>query len=155
MPDIIWHFLYNVFMRTALPLNIFPIENDGYHIKVAIKVNGKNTSMILDTGASRTVFDETRITEFVGDNSIKEHDKLSSGLGTNSMTSKKVLIDNLQLGEIEITDYDATILDLTHVNQSYEKLELEPVDGILGGDILNDYEAIIDYSKQKLVLIKS
>ena len=108
--------------------------------------------MILDTGASRSVFDEAQINKFVDFKQVEDHDKLSSGLGTNTMTSKKVLLDNLQLGEIEITNYDATILDLTHVNQSYQKLELEPVDGILGGDILNDYAAIIDYSTNKLVL---
>jgi len=140
-------------MKSVLPLEIFPIENDGYHIKVAVMVNGKSASLILDTGASRTVFDETRIVEFVDDKHVEEHDRLSSGLGTNTMTSKKVLLEKLNLGEIEIADYDATILDLMHVNQSYEKLDLTPVDGILGGDILNDYNAVIDYKKKELVLI--
>ena len=140
-------------MKTILPLEIFPIEDDGFHIKVTIKVNGKEANMILDTGASRSVFDETRIAGFVDDNVIEEQDRLSSGLGTNTMTSKKVTIEKLQLGEIKIVKYDATILDLMHVNQSYEKLELEPVDGILGGDILNDYKAVIDYAKKELILL--
>ncbi len=68
------------------------------------------------------------------------------------MTSKKVLLSNLKLGELEIVDYDATILDLKHVNQSYEKLDLEPIDGIIGGDILTGYKAVIDYEKKELVL---
>jgi len=140
-------------MKTILPLEIFPIENDGYHIKVIIKINGKEACMILDTGASRTVFDETRITSFVTDNVVEEQNRLSSGLGTNTMTSKKVAIEKLQLGEIEVTNYNGTVLDLVHVNQSYEKLDLTPVDGILGGDILNDYQAIIDYAKKELTLI--
>ncbi len=142
-------------MKTILPLTIFPIEDDGYHVKITININGKKASMILDTGASRSVFDETRIVGFVDNNHVEEQDRLSSGLGTNTMTSKKVMIDKLQLGEIEISNYDATILDLMHVNQSYEKLELEPVDGILGGDILNDYYAVIDYAKGELTLKNS
>jgi hypothetical protein len=141
-------------MKTILPLEIFPIENDGYHIKIVIKINGKAASMILDTGASRSVFDESRITTFVDDNSVEDHDRLSSGLGTNTMTSKKVTIEKLQLGDIIIDNYEATILDLMHVNQSYEKLELAPVDGVLGGDILSDYQAVIDYAKKELILIK-
>ncbi|PCJ23896.1 MAG: clan AA aspartic protease [Flavobacteriales bacterium] len=139
-------------MKTTIPLTIFPIENDGYHIKVTVKINGKEANLILDTGASRTVFDETRITNFVNDPIIEEQDRMSSGLGTNTMESKKVVIRKLQIGDIEIVNYDATILDLMHVNQSYEKLELAPVDGVLGGDILNDYQAIIDYTKKELVL---
>lgn len=141
-------------MKTILPLEIFSIENDGYHIKIVIKINGKEASLILDTGASRSVFDESRITAFVDDNHVEEHDKLSSGLGTNTMTSKKVTIEKLNLGKIEISNYEATILNLKHVIQSYEKLELAPVDGVLGGDILHDYQAVIDYAKKELILIK-
>jgi hypothetical protein len=141
-------------MKTILPLIIFPIEDDGFHIKVFIYINGKKATMILDTGASRTVFDETRIINFIGDNEMEEQDRLSSGLGTTTMASKKVLLSRIQIGKIEINDYEATILDLQHVNQSYEKLELDHIDGVLGGDILKDYKAIIDYAKQKLVLNK-
>ncbi len=139
-------------MTTTLPLTIFPIENDGFHLKLIIKVNGKNAVMILDTGASRTVFDETRIINFIGDNNLEEHDKLSTGLGTTTMTSKKVILKKIQFGKILITNYDATILDLQHVNQSYQKLELESIDGVIGGDILNDYHAVIDYENATLTI---
>lgn len=141
-------------MISILPLTIFPIEEDGFHIKVMAKVNGKNAVMILDTGASRSVFDESRIANFVGDDLLEEQDRLSSGLGTNTMSSKKVKIKEIRLGKIVIEDYDATILDLMHVNQSYQKLELDPVDGILGGDILNEYKAVIDYANRELKLLK-
>lgn len=140
-------------MKTTLPIELFPIEDDGCHLKVKILINGKEASMILDTGASRTVFDETRIVEFVDKQDIKDQERLSSGLGTNSMTSKKVLIETLELGKIKIKSYNAIVLDLMHVNQSYEKLELESIDGVLGGDILNDYKAVIDYAKKELTLI--
>ncbi|MDG1476456.1 MAG: aspartyl protease family protein [Vicingaceae bacterium] len=59
-------------MKTILPIEIFPIEDDGYHLKVEIVINGKPANLILDTGASRTVLDENRITEFVAEDSIEE-----------------------------------------------------------------------------------
>jgi len=139
-------------MKTILPIEIFSIEDDGCHLKIMISINGKQASMILDTGASRTVFDETRISNFVDEERIEEHDRLSTGLGTNTMESKKVVIDTIELGAIKIANYNAAVLDLMHVNQSYEKLGIEPVDGVLGGDILNDYKAIIDYDRKELVL---
>ena len=142
-------------MKTILPLTIFPIEDDGFHLKVNVKVNGKKAVMILDTGASRSVFDETRIARFIGEINIEDHNRLSSGLGTNTMTSKKVVLKKIQLGELILKEYQATILDLQHVNESYLKLELDPVDGVLGGDILNDYKAVIDYAKKELILITS
>ena len=139
-------------MKTTIPIEIFSIEDDGYHLKVIITINGKLANMILDTGASRTVFDETRIANFLAIENIEEQDRLSTGLGTNTMESKKVIIENLEIGEIIISNYQSVILNLNHVNQSYEKLDLEPVDGVLGGDILNDYKAVISYENKELVL---
>jgi predicted aspartyl protease len=137
-------------MTTILQIEIFPIEDDGYHLKLNMLINKKNASVIIDTGASRSVFDENRIVEFLGHDELEDQDRLSSGLGTNTMVSKKVKLDSLQLGETVIKDYDATILDLSHVNASYEKLGLEPVDGILGGDILFDFNAVINYKEKTL-----
>jgi predicted aspartyl protease len=139
-------------MIAIIPLHIFPIEDDGYHVKIVIEVNRIEVCMILDTGASRTVFDENKAANFIGNSFIKNNDRLSSGIGTTTMTSKKVMIDELRLGKIKIENYDATILDLSHVNQSYQKLGLTPVDGVLGGDILKDYNAIIDYGNKELRL---
>lgn len=139
-------------MTTNLPLTIQAIENDGYHLLTTILINGKNALIIIDTGASRSVFDETRIIDFIGHNNLSEHDKLSSGLGTNTMTSKKVVLDTLNLNGLVLNHYEATILNLHHVNQSYQKIGLNPIDGILGGDILNDYHAVIDYKNSILTL---
>lgn len=139
-------------MKTTLPIEIFAIEDDGFHIKTIIQINDQQANVIIDTGASRSVFDQERIVNFLGHNNLEEHDRMSSGLGTNTMTSKKVEIKKLQIGEVEIASYEATILDLSHVNASYEQLELELIDGVLGSDILVDYNAIIDYKQQVLIL---
>lgn len=139
-------------MTTTLPLTIQAIEDDGYHLLTSILINGKKALVIIDTGASRSVFDETRIVDFIGHNNLDEHDKLSSGLGTNTMTSKKVMLEKLTLNSLEINHYEATLLNLHHVNQSYQKIGLAPIDGILGGDILHDYHSVIDYKNATLTL---
>jgi predicted aspartyl protease len=139
-------------MKTILPLVISSIENDGFHLRLKIIINGKEANLILDTGASKTVFDEEKIVPFLGHNDLEEEERLSTGLGTTTMKSKSVIIDKIELNELVIQNYEATILDLKHVNQSYEKMGLEPIDGILGGDILVDYKAVIDYEKKELVL---
>lgn len=139
-------------MKTVLTIEIFPIEDDGYHLKTSLLVNGKIANVIIDTGASRSVFDETRITNYINFDELEDHDRLSSGLGTNTMVSKIVTLDKLEIGDIAINNYEATILDLSHVNASYEKLDLTPIDGILGGDIMHDYNAVIDYKNGELVL---
>ena len=53
---------------------------------------------------------------------------------------------------MDTTNYEAAVLNLKHVNQTYEKLKLAPVEGILGGDILLKYKATINYDTRELVL---
>lgn len=142
-------------MQTKIPFQLLAIEDDGFHLQLTIKINGRDAILILDTGASRSVFDENRIKNFTTNNQTEDLERLSSGLGTNTMVSKKVHLDKLQLNELSIENYEATILDLSHVNLSYEKLNLSLIDGVLGSDILQAFNAIIDYKKQELHLFKT
>ncbi len=113
-------------------------------------VNKKVANVIIDTGASKTVFDKTRIEKYVTEKTFEKHDSLSSGLGTNTMQSEQVFIKKIKIGELEIENYKTILLDLSHVNKSYEQIGLKPVDGVLGSDILLTYNAIIDYEKKVL-----
>lgn len=141
-------------MTTNLSIVIQPIEEDGFHIISTITINHQPAVVIIDTGASKSVFDENRIEKFVNHHDFKKQDKLSSGLGTNTMESKSVHIDALQLNDLEIKGYNATLLNLEHVNASYQKLDLLPIDGIIGGDILTAHHAVIDYRKKTITLTK-
>ena len=52
-------------MITKIPIQILPIEEDGFHLMTTVKINGKKANLIIDTGASRTIFDETLIKNFL------------------------------------------------------------------------------------------
>lgn len=139
-------------MFTTIPFKILNIDNEGFHLLIKVYVNRKVARIIVDTGASKTVFDKTRIEKFVTERNFDVHEKMSSGLGTNTMQSQTTRIKKMKVGEIEIQDYKAVLLDLSHVNQSYEQIGLAPVDGVLGSDILLHYKAVIDYEKKILKL---
>ena len=139
-------------MITNIPIHTYNIENNGYHLLIEAILNNKKANMLIDTGASQTVFDKNRITNFVGKINFDLNDKLSTGLGTNSMQSHRTTIRKIKLGDILIKDYDAILLDLSHVNRSYKKLKLKPIDGVVGSDLLLRYKAIINYGKPLLKL---
>ncbi len=119
---------------------------------VKLLINGKTARMIIDTGASKTVFDKTAIGKFVKENNFEEYEQLSSGLGTNTMVSHSTMIKKIKLGDVIIENYKAVLLDLSHVNNSYLQIGLKQVDGVLGSDILLKYHAVIDYEKKILKL---
>lgn len=142
------------FMKTKIAIKILKLD-DGFHLVLSIRVNGKPARMVLDTGASKTVFDKTNIKKFLKLEKFESHDKLSTGLGTNDMKSHLVVIKKMKVGEINISDYKSVVIDLSHVNNAYLHMKQKPIDGILGSDILRKYKAVIDYSEGMLLLRKA
>jgi predicted aspartyl protease len=142
-------------MVSKIPIQLIAIENDGFHLMIEVLINNKKANLVLDTGASRTVFDKDEMRSFIDDETqieYQENEKLSSGLGTNSMKSEAFYLASLKLGEFEINDYQALTLDLTHVKLSYESLNLPKIHGVLGGDLLKKFNAVIYYQKKILKL---
>jgi predicted aspartyl protease len=137
-------------MAIKIPIRLLNIEGDGFHLQVKIKINGKVANAIIDTGASKTVFDKTRINNFLKKETLTEHDRMSTGLGTASMQSHAVMLKKLSIGKLDILDYNGVVLDLSHVNQTYVTIGLKPIDAVVGSDVMEKYKAVIDYSKKTL-----
>ncbi|TAL57138.1 MAG: clan AA aspartic protease [Bacteroidetes bacterium] len=138
-------------MKTKIPIKLLKLE-DGFHLLVNMRVNGKPARMLIDTGASKTVFDKERSARFISSGSFEKHDKLSTGLGTSTMKSHLAVIGSISLGNVEIRNYKTVVIDLSHVNVAYGQLKQKPIEGVLGSDILKKYKAVIDYGAKKLVL---
>ena len=139
-------------MTTTIPFKVLSIGGEGFHLIMKLYINRKVANVIIDTGASKTVFDKKRILKYVTNKKFDKHDNLSSGLGTSTMKSHFTSIKKLKIGEIEIMDYQTILLDLSHVNKSYHQVGLTQIDGVLGSDILLKHNAVIDYEKKILKL---
>jgi hypothetical protein len=139
-------------MAIKVPFRLLNIEGDGYHLQISIRINGKLANAIIDTGASKTVFDRTRVVAFLREEIIAEHERMSTGLGTASMESHTVTLKKLAIGKIVIHEYQGVVLDLSHVNSTYKMIGLQPIDVVLGSDLMEKHKAVIDYSKRTLTL---
>ncbi|HMM11788.1 MAG TPA: retropepsin-like aspartic protease [Bacteroidales bacterium] len=135
---------------TSLALELLPIEQDGYHLLVKGRINGKKANFLVDTGASRTVFDEKEIMPYLNNASFEDNEKLSTGLGTSEMPSMVTVIENIRFGRLNIKEYPSVIIDLSNVHKSYDLLGLPRIVGVLGGDLLYQYQCRIDYSKMRI-----
>lgn len=146
-------------MIISIPIEFNEIEDDGYHLFIVAKVNDKKVRLLIDTGASKTVFDDSSIRKVLDIETNEEAFELSphksTGLGTNSMDSRLVTIQKFELGEIILTDYEAVVLPMDNVNEAYRMLEHDEIHGVLGSDILKRFKAIIYYNKKVLKLYSS
>jgi hypothetical protein len=139
----------------SIPLQIIDLHDDGFHPLLEVILFGKAFTVVLDTGASKTAFDHTALFEANESMAILASDRLSTGLGTNSMESSTAFISGMMIGEMPIADFEVAVLDLSTINIAYGQMGHPQVLGVLGGDILMKHKAVIDYGKQVLKLKKS
>jgi predicted aspartyl protease len=141
-------------MVLKIPLQTVMLDGDGFHIFIKATLNSKEANLLVDTGASRTVFDLNRIGKFVrkSKKSFESYGGSTAGLGTNTMESHYTIIKKFGISELCIENFQAILLDMKHVNESYELLGLTAIDGVLGSDVLMEFKAVIDYDKEILKL---
>lgn len=139
-------------MEFPVPIRFIEIEQSGIHIAVSGFVNGNLANILIDTGASQTVFDMNRVHLFSNQTEFEKAEKLSKGLGTDSMEGFKFSINQFILGDLLIDNFDVVSLDLSHINTSYTQLNLGAIDMVLGGDFLKKHGASIRYVSAELWL---
>ena len=115
-------------------------------------IHGKEANFLIDTGASRSVFDPKTISNFIDDIQFEKKEGLTAGVGSSDLESATFKIDTFSLGALEITNYEAVALDLENIHEMYDKLNLPHIDGIIGGDLLKKHKAVINYRNKKLRL---
>lgn len=135
-----------------VPIRLLDIENEGFHIMVDGTIHGKEARFLIDTGASRSVFDPKTIAAFIDSPTFEKKEGTTAGVGSSDLESATFHIDTLSMGDLEIRDYEAVALDLENIYEMYDKLGLPHIDGIIGGDLLKRHKAIINYNSKKMRL---
>ncbi|MCO5936004.1 aspartyl protease family protein [Mucilaginibacter sp. RB4R14] len=136
----------------SVPLNIIDLQGDGFHPLLDIVIFGKPFKVVLDTGASRTAFDRDLLIEVNEQAAIVASERLSTGLGTNTMESATAVIENIWIGDLLIPELEVAVLNLSTINIAYHEMGHPEVLGVLGSDILMKYKAVVDFGKKRLLL---
>lgn len=133
-----------------IPIRLLDIEGEGFHVMIQGKINGMEANFLIDTGASRSVFDPTVITKFIENPSFEKKVGITAGVGGSDLESSTFIIPSLAIGDIEIKNYEAVALDLENIHETYQKLGLPAIDGIIGGDLLYKYKVTLNYRLRKI-----
>lgn len=139
-------------MKTILPIDIVTLgEDNSYHLFVRGSINGEKCDLLIDTGASHTIFDATLIPK-ADDKKKKGKEIQSAGIHEGELKTDLGYIRKFKLGDLKRNDWTVILIDLSHVNGLYRKFTSKRVAGLIGSDFLLQYRAIIDYKKRELVL---
>lgn len=135
--------------ESILPIAVLKIA-DGFHMIVTIKIEGHKARMIVDTAASRTVFDKKRILKMIKQPVVTNNYEAGT-TAAGAIEQQQTQIKELKLDNTIIEDYDATLVDLKDLNNTYKQHKLQPIDGLIGADILVKHKAIIDIETKELI----
>jgi predicted aspartyl protease len=121
------------------------------HLLVRAFINGKPALLGVDTGAPVSALDLNRREHFQL-RSVPVKSKLPSRVQINGAFNRVAIAHRLQLGALGLIDEPMVLIDLGASNRAAKALREEPIDGIVGADILFPTSAIVDCKTQRLVL---
>lgn len=130
----------------GIPL-VFTATN---HFEIVAEINGIKGRFILDTGASNTCigFDKTEYFSLIS----KESKIKAAGAGATNMETSVSTKNLIKIGDWKKRKAKIVLFDLTHVNEALTSHNAQPVDGIIGADVLKKAKAIIDYNESCVYL---
>ena len=138
--------------RHKIDIEIMSIQDYGIHCFIPVKVNGVTARLLIDTGASKTVFAKKFIDSHFNELYTHKSEQLTTGLGSSSIESEEAIIPLMKIGKLRIKNYHSHILDLSQINDTYLQVELPPIDGIIGCDLLLEHKATLNFKNRSLAM---
>ena len=140
----------NKFLKKSGYCSVKLIFLETKHYLIEAKVNGVSGKFILDTGASNSCICISLEDKF---KLISKDSKEKASSATSQMTNIKISRSNaIQIGKWE-DKINLITFDMNHINNALSEKQIDPIDGIIGADILKKSKAIIDYKSNKLYLL--
>ena len=137
------------FQEHQVSLDLVCLEDNSYHILCKVGFGTQEGLMIVDTGASISVVDAG----FAKEMSVElVKSQLQSRTINGSIEDISVIKHHdVRVGGINVGRMKFATLDLSAVNEMYEKQVSLRVIGLIGSDFLQRYKAILDYGQQKMI----
>lgn len=120
------------------------------HLLVKGNLNNYEALWIIDTGANYTCIDLQSAENKVLPLTLS--DELASGVGNSTIARYETTIERLYIGDFLLEARPVAAIDLTHVNEILLLQGTNSIDGVIGNDILRQFNAIINYAEQTLTL---
>lgn len=121
------------------------------HIVFHLFLNDYPALFLLDTGASGTILTLESIERF--SLKLEETEESGTGAGSSNLKMQKAVQNELIFRDKKIENLDLFVMDLAHVNNSFLDIGHQTIDGVLGADILINYDCIVDYKGMNLYIL--
>jgi len=139
--------------KLILPIEIIELEEGNYHLMINSELpDGTQGKWVIDTGASKSVFDSSLGKYYQTIEGGGQDEMLSAGIGIGEFEAKKGIIEKIKLEGLKVNKLKVALIDLAHINELYSKYASVKICGLIGSDFLYEHNAIINYSSRELIL---
>jgi len=140
-------------MKYTIPLELIELEEGNYHLAVkSVFADGREGLWVIDTGASKTVFNGLLTNHFESADPDEEKTVRSAGIGSDQLETSLGRLHAFQLGNMPVQPMQVALIDLSNINNLYYHATEREICGLIGSDFLREHLALIDYSKLKITL---
>jgi predicted aspartyl protease len=140
-------------MRISMPFTIKELEASSFHPIVEGEIDGKSITLILDTGASRTVISKKLTTDYPVI-SIENEEPFAAGINAETMAIEQINIPLINIGGVSFSNMIVFSTNLDAISNLYEKIAGMKIDGLLGCDFLLEHEAKVDFEQRTISINK-
>jgi hypothetical protein len=135
----------SLIMIKKIPLKVLTVDQEGCHLLVEAVISGFKVNLLVDTGATLTVMDINRIRKIFPERKFEAYQKFFMGIGAGNIEPWFTRLEEILFGELIIRNKSVVLIDMSDINKAYAAFDLPRVDGVIGGDILKQHNAVINY----------
>lgn len=138
-------------MIQRIPFKIIELENHSYHILVDGKIGNVDLTLIIDTGASRTIIDKCYANK---NEKISEgiEKPMATGFSAEQIPVELFTISKLTLEGVLFENIESLTADLSAINEVYSKITGKTIGGLIGCDFLLNKVKSINFKRRFLTI---
>ena len=138
----------------TMNIALWELDPEGFHIVTNGRLHGTPIRLLIDTGANHSCFDHNFIESLQIPIKDTDKDEVNIGIGGNEFQSDILQISDLKIGRVLVPASPFRLLDLQPICAAYKNVGFKAIHGIIGGDLLYRFRAVIDYGNKTLTLYK-
>ena len=139
-----------IFMA-KIPVELIELEHHNYHLLVQGKFeDGEKGYWIIDTGASKTVFDKRLEKYYSLVEPASDEEYQSAGISEGMVETAVGELHSMAFGKLKVKAQKVALINLDHVNEIYRKYRDVRICGLLGSDLLKKHQCVIDYKYETI-----
>ena len=127
------------FSATNLAASYVPFSLQNGKIFINATIDGKRGSFILDTGATGIILNQKP----------NNTSKIKATGATGELSVGTVQVNSFEIGHLNLTDFEAYALDISHL----EQVNKRDILGLVGFDVLSNFEVLFDCKQNQIVLL--